>query len=445
MRSVLSVFAATVIMTIASLTIASAPAGAQSSRGAAAPPDAYDFGPTPPYEKKYKHDPRNRKRILNPDFFCTQCVKEKRIDLKHRNDIRDQLETKKVYAYPQNGKDHILGGVHRIFERPGDDVLELLFKKMKLKKPIWIEDPWFRIFTDLKGFSTKKFKYPRREEELEQLADIFPRVSDKTVQLNSHHRAHLYHIRAKRVLREFRFMVKHNPKAGYMQYLGPYMGMKQKFEFYIFGKQRDAGGFLQQMLGVGRELDGICWHTLKENGMIAVMHGERLADVHLNNTFIHRAAYNYLHGFRSYGTEITPWFALGFGHLWERRERTDFNTFIFSEGTVPKLNDIPSKWKVAVRKMVSRKKVQPFARYASQIDEGDVSPKEHLVVWSMVSYLMQLDVAKVGQFIHILKSPNKGESLYNLQVRALRTVFGMTFTQFQERWTEWVLETYPAV
>lgn len=417
----------------------------QAVRGSFEVPDAYEWGEPFVFKPKYEHDPRNRKMITNPDFFCSQCAKERRIPFKTRNEMKDVLETKREYPIEFQGKKFDIRGQYRLIEHDAGQVLEYVFKKMKTKNPVFIEDKYFRGIVDFEGFDTKMEVYPRREIELEQLGDIFPEVTKKTVDLNYHQRAHLYLIRAHRVMRDFSNWIDYNPKAEYLTYLGPYHGMKEKFEFFIFDDKKLLGEFIVAFLGHNPILDGECWHTLQDDNMSALMHCENIPDVHLNNGFTHRMAFNFLQGFRGYQWNNPAWLQLGYGHLMERRERTDFNTFILGEGRIPDLWG-NTKWKPAIRKWVEKgTKIRPFAEIATFEDVGQITPEEHGICWSMVSYLMQLDAKKFAKFYHIIKDKKQGESIFNLQVRAFHSAFGITPTKFFEDWQEWVLRTYPAM
>jgi len=422
---------------LAMATLLSVTCTAQVQVGKSTPPDIYDFGfNDTSWTPRYKHDPDNKKLILNPDFFCTQCAKEGRIKFKTRDEMKEFLETDKRYPNPLQGKTKDHFGTFRLLEQEAQVVLDRLFKKMKLKSPVFIEDRFFRIFTDLGKFHTKKPPYRRREFELQQLADIFPKISKKTINLNSHHRAH-------RVKEEFENLVGFKEKAAYMDYNGPYHGLNQKFEIYMFRKKKDCMDFVQDVLGQAQD-DGLCWHLLSERAMISFQQAQGRPDVFLNNTFTHRLAYNFIVGFRSYQYDLPAWITLGYAHLMERRERTNFNTLIFGEGRIPKFR-LPKKWKVGVKKMVLANKMRPFQQIADFENVASIKPSEHPLIWSQCSYLMQLDQKKFGKMIHVLKDKKTGESTRNLLIRALRMSFGLTLSQIDEGWKAWVKETYPSI
>jgi hypothetical protein len=424
------------------LCSAAGPLSAQLNRE---PSDVYEFAPPLEFKPRYEHPEGDRNVITNADFFCTACAKEGRIPFKSRNELKDVLEMTQVYTYPLAGKKSEERGAFRLLEHDAELVLEHIFDSMRCKNPIFIEDKVFRLVTDFEEFSTKKEPYPRREIELEQLADVFPEVSKKTVVLNPHQRAHLYLIRAHRVMRDFDGLVEYNPRASYFEYIGPYHGMKQKYEIFVFDKRKNIAEIAAKFLGhTYKGYEGECWHTLKDDSMCALMHCENFEDFQTNNTFTHRLSYNLLQSFRGYVYDLPAWIQLGYGHLMERRERTDHNTFFHGEGLRSRLH-VGAKWKVPIRKLVVADKVRPFAEIATFENITGIPVEERPIVWSMVSYLMQLDQKKMGKFIHVLKDKKKGESVFNLQVRAFQVAFGVSMTQFFENWKQWVLDTYPTV
>ncbi len=426
----------------ATLVAAGTTATGQVQRGSLEPSDVYEFAPPLEHQPRYLHDSDRPDLILNPDFFCSECAKEKRIRFQSREEMKDLLETDKAYNPPKDGKEVDHFGTFRMIEHEGATVLDYVFNKMKTRKPIFIEDKFFRLVTDFDGFSTREDVYPRREIELLQLADVFLTVNERTVGLNAHHRAHLYLNRAHRVLRDFEHIVRHDPDSGYMGLLGPYLGLRQKVEIYIFEKQPLMGQFLKTYLGHSSTLDGHCWHTLKDDGMQVIMHCDNMSDVYCNNSFTHRLSYVLMQGFRGFFYDLPAWFLIGFGHLMERRERTDFNTFFFGEGQLPRDFWGRQKWKMEVRKMVDAADTRPFVEIAEFTQPNELRPEEHGIIWSMVSYQMQLGQDKLGRFVHVLKEKQPGESTFNLQVRAFQTVYGITMTQFEENWKQWVRETY---
>jgi len=426
--------------------LAAASALAQVQRGSYEKPDVYEFAPPLEPERRYRREAAKPRQIVNADFFCTRCAREGRIPFETREEAAFLLEEEVTFPQEFRGRTSRRHGAFRFVEHDGGLVLERLREELDARNPIYIEDRFFRLYTDIRGFSTRKFPYPRRELELRQLSDIFPEVSEKTVKLDSHRRAHLYLIRAHRVLRDFAHTVDHDPEKREFWYLGPYLGMSQKFEIFIFPTQRHAGKFMNTFLGHPAYLDGECWHTLQDDSMIAIMHEQNLHDVWLNNTFTHRLAYNMLQGFRGYQYDLPAWFLLGYGHLMERRERTDFNTFFFGEGRMPTDWWGRGKWKPAIRKWVAKNEVRPLVELAPITHPNDITAEERGVIWSIVSYMMQeLGQEEFGRLVRVVSEKREGETLHELQVRAFREVYDLDMLRLFEDWKEWVLRTYPPI
>lgn len=418
-------------------------------------PDVYQFGPPFEYTPRYQHDEKRSKIILNPDFWCSQCAKEGRIKFEHRDDMKDLLEADKTFPYPMDGKKGAHYGTFRLIEHEPDVVLKFLWglNKGRSKNRVFIEDEYFRVYTDLEGFHTKQPVYPRREIELQQLSDIFPEVTDKTIVLNAHHRAHLYLIRAHRVLRDWKNLIEYDEKDSHLTYIGPYMGTRQKWEIFIFPKWRDLNAFLGEFTGqsagglgrggTARTTEGLVWHPLKDDSIVVATHAEDAKkDVQLNNRFTHFLSYACSIAFRGYQYDIPVWASLGYAHLMERRERTDFDTFIFGEGQLPKLTD-REKWKVFVRKNIDKDTFRPFQQIADLERPSQITVDEHWMSWSLVSFMMQTDQKKTGEFFKVLKDRRKGESTRNLTIRAFRKVWKTSITRFADDWKEWVKATYP--
>ena len=174
------------------------------------------------FEPRYRHDPKRRKRILTPDFYCTGCVRQGRI--------------------PDPGKRASV----RLAQRSETQVLGWIEKVLEIRRPVYIEDPVFKMFVDLPPMNVKRFRNRFLREELRELRDIFPKVSKKTVVLDTHQRAHLYLIRANRLLRDFWWLAgstNDDVRRRYRNVSGPYMGMKNKQEVFVFRKQKHGGRF----------------------------------------------------------------------------------------------------------------------------------------------------------------------------------------------------------
>jgi hypothetical protein len=420
------------------LLVAALPAAAQSLEKA----DVYEFAPLDP-PKVYKRD---GKLILDPDFFCSWCAKKKKIKAKKRDDMAEQFKVVKKYPTEFQGRKERVHGDFKLMESPGEEMIEWLRKNTSAKKGIFMEDDQFRLFVDVPGFNSKKVQMPRREHELNQLHSVFPRVTDKTVSLRPEHVAHLYRLRAHRVLNDVTALVAHDPKSSDFDYSGPWLGMDNKVEIYIFRKKKDFLKFSEYTLGFeSDEMEGFCWHNLKERNMVVCIHAQGLNDDELNNTFTHRLVYCLTAALRRYQYDLPSWVQQGFAHLMSRREFTGYTTYIFGEGRAPKTQAIKN-WKPYVRKMVERKKAPPFADFMAVEGDNGIPWNHHPIAWSLMSFLMQRDQKATGRFLDLMKQKDtkKRENVRQLLQRSLKASHKLSPLQLEELWKAWVLETYPA-
>jgi hypothetical protein len=381
-------------------------------------PTGYAFKP------RYKHDPKNSKRILNADFYCNRCVEEGRL--------------------PDPGKTRLSV---RLVQRDEPQVLDWIGKNLKVGRFTYIEDPSFKILIDLPALNLRKYHNRFRKAELEELHDVFPKVTKKTVVLDPHKRAHLYLIRAHRILRDFWWLAgTTNEKIikKYKNLSGPHMGMKNKMEVFVFKRQKSFKQFLQWSTGQITGDEGICWHHHNDRAMMMAMFNGGDRDPETQNFFLHRLTHNFLDSYRAYQFKLPAWLQMGIAHWMERREAQKYNCYCFSEGTLPKYT---KEWRFLprVRKMVVSGDVQPFAQFASKIQYGDFPFEYHMVNYSLFSYLLSLGPEKFRVFFNELKSKTTAESLHAVQIRAFRKAYGITLLQFDQGWRFWVKAVYPLV
>ena len=376
-------------------------------------PAGYEFKP------RYRHDPKQKKRILDPDFYCTQCAKEKRIE-----DPGDRA-------------------AHRLVERDEPQILKWIFE-LTGGKGVFIEDDDFKLFVDLPGFNLKKDWSPQFVDDLKELGDIFPDVTEKTVVIDSHKVAHLYLIRAHRLLRDFWWMVdSSNAKLKALYgWMGPFMGMRGKQEFYIFGSEKQRKEFCDRYIGVA-SIDSQCWHLFRDRAMLGAMHEQKKGDPQNRNTFNHLLMHNLLDGYRAYTFKIPSWIQMGAAHWVERRENLHFNNWCFSEGGDVKL---PNwwRWYPQIRELVSKGEAQPLVEVCSATEFSELPIEYHMIAWSWFCFLLRLGPEKLPIFLNEVKSKAEGESLYDVQTRAFKKAYGVTMLQFDKAWREWVMRTYPA-
>ena len=270
-------------------------------------------------------------------------------------------------------------------------------------------------------------------------------MNERTVALNKHQVAHLYLIRANRLLRDFCWLVGNNQEqiSEKWPHLGDYLGMKNRLEVYIFRRQREYFQWAIRYIGRGSE-HGQCWHMFNDRMMVLGMHAQNQEDPQTTNFMFHRLTHNMLDAYRMYSFKLPAWFQMGMGHWVERRESRNWNSFCYSEGELPKVL-FTTKWCPKIKKMVRKGKLEPFVSLCSNDEYAQLPFEYHLVSWSWVCYLWRLGPEKMPLFINELKNKKEGETLYQAQIRAFQKAYGITLLQFEAGWKEWVLSIYPDV
>lgn len=367
----------------------------------------------------YERDPKDSKFLLNPDFYCSECVREGRIAKVDRSGSR-------------------------LMEQSESEVMDWL-ARITRKRPMLIEDRHFRLYADLPPLDTRRHRNPFMREELIELSSVFPRINERTGELNPHEMVHLYLVRANRLLRDFYWIVGRDQEgiAKDWPHLGPYLGMQSRQEVYIFGRQRPYMEWGARYIGRASD-DGQCWHMFVDKFLTMGMHAQGHEDPRTANYFFHRLFHNLLDAYRYYSFKLPAWFQEGMGHWVERRESVQYNSFCFSEGVIPQVL-YTSRWLPRIKKTVAKGDFLPFVEICSREEYGQLPLEHHMLSWSMVCFLWRMGPEKMPVFINELKSKQQNESLYQAQVRAFHKAYGITMLQFEAGWKEWVLAVYPDV
>ena len=134
------------------------------------------------------------------------------------------------------------------------------------------------------------------------------------------------------------------------------------------------------------------------------------------------------------GDKKYGWADEGVAHWFEDRYFGICTNYCYQEANT-NVDFKSGKYKLAVRKMVATDDCPPVALVFSRTTQ-DLTLPEHAVSFSYVDYLITLDGKKFNQMMKRLrqKVPTRD---------ALKECFEMNPLQFEEKWREWVLATYP--
>ncbi len=397
----------------------------------------FDGMPKPP---RLTWTKRPGAHIANPDFFCSACAKEKRIPFSSRAEMEEILTA----GFPPRPARQRAKTPFRLMGEPGRYVLRFLFDEIEPTHPVYIEDGLFRIYCDLGPGDIARVSAERTTQELDALRQVFPKLSASTRRLTPHQRAHLYRIRAYRVLRDVLGLLDFKANDSYYRRRGPYLANRNKFEIYLFDRQSVLKRFVVAYRGNYEELHGFDYYIKKDESNIMAACPPKPRDSLLNATFTHHLAVTLLAGYRGRNQFLPAWFFLGFGHLLERRESGYLATLILGDQPARADFDLRS-FRADVVRRVRQNEYPPFASLCKKTRLRDISVRLRPVVWSQVRFLLSLGRPEFARFVAAMKRVTTGGSAIEASLRALDRIYAMKPEDFEKAWREWVLEGMPGV
>ncbi len=324
----------------------------------------------------------------------------------------------------------------------------------------WIATEHFEI-----GFAIGPHKVGQEEKEkiraeLGRLALALPAVKPKTKVLDPWLRSHLYAQRCEDIWKRFLELLQLEEsdfpavsgvrKAG-ERYMGegPYLGQKGKYELLILPSEESLATFLKEQFGLLiRQTQR--WNVIDRDTMIVVMHigdGSLREDAALHGHVGFNLTINMLDGFKHYNYDTPIWLREGLGHFVEREINPEFNTFDSTEGAVADTSS-KERWEPEVRQLIARGEIPRMAELAALKSYADLKLRHHFATWSMVDYLVRTNPAGfacLNDRLHGRLTADGQPDASNLG-DALRAAFseclGLSYSDFDRAWAEWVAANY---
>ncbi|MCK5943459.1 MAG: hypothetical protein KAI24_15870 [Planctomycetes bacterium] len=303
------------------------------------------------------------------------------------------------------------------------DVLRPKLPKGKLKKRVKMLDPWLRAH--LTAYRMEKL-YAETMELFGVTDESFPQDPSKVVI---------------------------DPKKTYMGY-GPYLGMRNKYLVFVVEKESTYRQYLKKYIGRDSKFPQR-WHFVDASSLLFACPLESNDFPLTHDTALHCAlafnvSQNLLDGFRYYAYDIPVWIKEGFGHWNSRRIDGDWPSFDQNEGSVADMKKL-THWKAYAKGLLSNeKKWTPFPEVANWRDFGQIKFNDHVMVFSRIDYLLSQDPKKWQTFLMTVKGRVNEQwqadqsDLVGATREGLKQAYGLSFLNFDERWSEWVKETYPS-
>ena len=334
---------------------------------------------------------------------------------------------------------------------------------------IWMETAHFRIGVELPQWSvpTEAATKKKLRAELTELKKVLPKVNPKTRRLDPWLRAHLTAYRMEKLYAETMALfgvvdasfpqdpdkVMIGPKDAYMGY-GPYLGMRDKFLLLVVEKASTYQQYLKKYVGRDSKWPQR-WHFTDVSSLLFACPTESDDFPIKHDTALHCAlafnvSQNLLDGFRYYAYDLPVWIKEGFGHWNSRRVDGRWASFDQNEGSVADMKRL-SKWKAYAKNTLSKtKKYAPFPTVAGWRDFGSITFNDHVMIFSRIDFLMSQGPEKWQTFLRTVKGrvddqwrPDQRD-LVGATREGLKSAYGLSFLNFDERWKAWVKDTYPS-
>lgn len=316
---------------------------------------------------------------------------------------------------------------------------------------LWLETEHFRFGCNLKSTTVPTANGPKKAllDEIEALREKLPKVPSKPRKLDPWLRLHLFAQRAEARYAEFVETLGLSPGFnGTEPPNGPYLGMSDKFLVLLFQKNSDLVRYLDRFANVKGEKSYRHYH-LKTHQMlvvIAVDAFENFDESALHSHFVYCLVANFVSCYRGFYFTLPPWFNEGLAHWFSRQVETTFVNAMPKPGEAVDKAQL-DQWPKKVRARAQHERATiPIAELMAQTKYDDLGYLAHIQSWSRIDYLMHLDPKKVGEMLVRLKNlplPPKPEQVVQAQQKALIELFELEPDQFDAKWREWVLKTYP--
>ncbi|MFK7740004.1 MAG: hypothetical protein AB8H80_06735 [Planctomycetota bacterium] len=342
-------------------------------------------------------------------------------------------------------------------------------KTLEYLQILWVETAHFRIGLQLPQWQipTEMATRKKLRAELTELKEKIPTIKPRAKRLDPWLRLHLTAHRMEKLYREtselFGVTDESFPQTGekvfpgegkvYMGY-GPHFGMKDKYLVLVVDKQGPYRQYMQGYLG-RQSVHPQRWHFTESSNLLFTCALESNDFPLKHDTALHCALYfnvsqNLLDGFRYYSYDLPVWLREGFGHWNSRRVSGKWPSFDQNEGSIADMRKI-AKWKPFAKGMIgNKKKYAPFPEVAAWRDFGNIAFNDHVMVFSRMDYLIAQGPEKWRKFLFQVKGrvdeqwlPNQ-KDLVGATRKALKSAYGLSFLNFDDRWREWVKDTYPS-
>jgi hypothetical protein len=323
----------------------------------------------------------------------------------------------------------------------------------------WIETDFFRFGFGLGPYKIKPEEKKKYVAELTKLKLVLPDVKPDTGVLDSWLRLHLFAQRGHEILDKFLTIINGkdakfadsngNWNSGTYLGEGPYLGMKEKYEWLVTSTEAAHTAFLVENFGLQLKV-GHREHNIAR-GVLGYychgMEGQLRDDGALYGNLAFNLTHNFLDGLQHYNYDTPVWFHEGFAHWMEREINPKYNTFDSGEGGIADMTR-KADWKPDVLKLIDDPKCPHVAEMMGLKSYAEFKLPHHFTTWSMIDFLIKTKPVEFGKFVWVMKANvdakgmPTGSNLPDFFRTKFKELFGYNYPEFEEAWRVWVKANY---
>lgn len=331
----------------------------------------------------------------------------------------------------------------------------------------FVETAHFKIASSLPTMAIPRDAAGRRalRAELVALRAKLPGIDVDARTLDPWLRTHLYAHRLERAYAEFaaRFgvseaaMARCAPGGAFaVDYAGegPHLGQRGKFLVVLARSGASLGSYARNFLDLPAPRT-TARHHLARSGSLLLLTAEQLPeedlrrDEDLHAAVAYHAAHLFVDAYRSYWHDCPVWFEEGVAH-WFRAQAAPTRAVFSARPRLLPRDPGAADWATNVRARLAHGSSVP-AEELFRLRNEALRFEDHLAAWSRVDFLLTAHPDAFPLFARGLKGPDASATpptpnaaeIDARQTRALAQVFGWSPADFDARWSEWALRTYP--
>ena len=153
---------------------------------------------------------------------------------------------------------------------------------------------------------------------------------------------------------------------------------------------------------------------------------------------------NFVEGFRTTGQHAPPWFKYGLAHYYSNRIDPRWPNWGAGGSSNPETDRLWD-WEPRVRGLVKNEAAGSWKTMMGWRTAEDVKPRDHMVVWSRVRWLIEQKPEGLRELLLGLTEPISGstpEAAMLQQERAIEKAYGVTPAELEKEWARHVRRRY---